>query len=87
MYEVDYKGGGKLRDMTKRYALRAARDELTHPALIVAANETASSFNCENNQPLAASIANGGVSSLRAEIERNRRSRHLARKRSDGMGH
>jgi hypothetical protein len=69
MYEVDYKGGGKLRDMTKRYALRAARDELTHPALIVAANETASSFNYENDQPSAASIANGGVISLRAEID------------------
>ena len=40
----------------------------TGPAQIAAANETAPSFTYENNQPLAAIIANGGVGLLRAEI-------------------
>jgi hypothetical protein len=35
----------------------------------VAANETAASFTCQNNQPLAAIVANGGVGLLRAEID------------------
>jgi hypothetical protein len=33
------------------------------------ANETEPSFTYENNQPLAAIIANGGVGLLRAEID------------------
>ena len=35
----------------------------------MAGNETAASFTCENNQPLAAIVANGGVGLLRAEID------------------
>jgi len=35
----------------------------------VAANETAASFTCEDNQPLAAIVANGDVGLLRAEID------------------
>ena len=40
-----------------------------HRAQIVVANETAAFFTCENNQPLAAIVANGGVDLLRAEID------------------
>jgi len=35
----------------------------------VAASETAVSFTDENNEPLAAIVANGGAGSLRAEID------------------
>ena len=40
-----------------------------HAAQIVAANETAASFNYESNQPLTAIVANDGAGLLRAEID------------------
>lgn len=55
--------------MTERDALRAARDELVRtPRRLWRPTRPHLPFTYENNQPLAAIIANGGVGLLRAEI-------------------
>jgi hypothetical protein len=56
--------------MTERDALRAARDELARtPRRLWRPTKPQFSFVLENNRPLAALVANGGVGLLRAQID------------------
>jgi hypothetical protein len=69
MCEMDYKGEGRLRDITEREALRAKRDELARTPRRLWRPMRQQLSSLTRTTCLWPLVANGGVGLLRAEID------------------